>query len=501
MVSMWCAPRFGPNVRPMRKVALTIVGAALLFAPRAVFAQEKQPDAQEALGEAETILKGDPNGFSSEYVAKRAAETSFQAKASEESLRGAQARVNEAVSLLVPRLQTSFGYERLSPLTAPSLGVLVVTQNGPGPITDVNQLQGVPFAFPVILDNWNWTTSLSVPISDYFLRLNHNYTAATKARDAARYDVGATKTKSAADGRIAFYNWLRAKGLVVIAKLALEDQKTHLTDTKNLAQVGNATQVDVLRGETAVAAAELSVVQAQNAAEFTEKNLRIAMHIDDTVAVASSEPLDTTSLQPVTGTLPALIAEAQANRYEVKSIDANAESLRQSAKSARNFAYPNLSAFGDVVVANPNQRVFPLSATWFPTWDAGARITWSPNDVPYALSQASDLESRAANLEAQKQVFREGVALEVTQAFQSVLETDFSLISTAKQLASAREAVRVARELFKAGRVNSTTLTDAETELTRARLQLLNARIEARTARVRLEHALGRDNRLVQLPL
>jgi outer membrane protein len=484
----------------MRKVALTIVGAALLCAPRAAFAQEKQPDAQEALGEAETILKGDPNGFSSEYVGKRAAETSFQVKAYEQSLRGAAARVDEAVALLVPRLQTAFGYERLSPLTAPSLGNLIISTT-PGAITNINQLQSVPFSFPVILDNWNWTTSLNVPISDYFLRLNHNYTAATKARDAARYDVGASKTKSAADGRIAFYNWLRAKGLVVIAKLALDDQKTHLTDTKNLAQVGNATQVDVLRGETAVAAAELSVVQAQNALEFTEKNLRIAMHIDDSVAVASSEPLDTTSLQPVTGTLPALIAEAQANRYEVKSIDANAESLRQSAKSARNFAYPNLSAFGDVTVANPNQRIFPLSQTWFPTWDAGARITWSPNDVPYSLSQAADLDSRAANLEAQKQVFREGVALEVTQAFQSVLETDFSLISTAKQLASAREAVRVARELFKAGRVNSTTLTDAETELTRARLQLLNARIEARTARVRLEHALGRDNRLVQLPL
>jgi hypothetical protein len=118
-----------------------------------------------------------------------------------------------------------------------------------------------------------------------------------------------------------------------------------------------------------------------------------------------------------------------------------------------------------------------------------------------ALSQAADLESRAANLEAQKQVFREGVAIEATQAYQAVLESDFALTSTAKQLASAREAVRVARELFKAGRVNSTTLTDAETELTRARLQLLNARIDARTARVRLEHALGRDNRLVQLPL
>ena len=480
----------------MRKVAVSIVGAALLFAPRAAFAQEKQDDLQS---DADTILKGDPSGFSSDYVGRRAAETSYQVQGYVQAYRGASALVDQAVAQLVPRLQTSFSYERLSPLTAPSLGNLVIAQGDVQP--GCANCQSVPFSFPVILDNWNWTSTLTVPISDYFLRLNHNYTAATKAREAARYDVGASETKSAADGKIAFYNWLRGKGLVVIAQLALDDQKTHLTDTKNLATVGNATQVDVLRGETAVAAAELSVVQANNALALAEKQLRIALHVDDLARLASSEPLDTTSLQPVTGTLAAMISEAQSQRYEVRSIDANAESLRQQAKVQRNFAYPNLGAFGDVVVANPNQRIFPLSQTWFPTWDVGARISWSPNDVATAMTQGANLESRAADLEAQKQVFREGIALEVTQAYQSVLETDFSLTSTAKQLASAREAVRVARELFRAGRVNSTTLTDAETDLTRARLQLLNARIDARTARVRLEHALGRDNRLVKLPL
>ena len=114
-------------------------------------------------------------------------------------------------------------------------------------------------------------------------------------------------------------------------------------------------------------------------------------------------------------------------------------------------------------------------------------------------ANGADVESRAAQLEAQRQVLRDGIALEVTQAYQAVLEADFSVASTQKQLATAREAVRVARELFKAGRVTSTTLTDAETELTRARLQTVNARIDARVARVRLDHALGRDTRDVKV--
>jgi len=356
-----------------------------------------------------------------------------------------------------------------------------------------------PLAFPLVLDNWLLQATLTVPISDYFLRINQNYTAATRARDAARYDLIAARTKSASDGKIAFYNWLGAKGALIVAKLALEDQKTHLTDTRNLFQVGNASQVDVLRGETAVSAAELTVVQTQNLVDLSEKQLRIAMHLDDQAVVASAVSLDGAELPPVIGTLAALIAEGQSQRYEVRSIDANAEVAREQAKVSRAGAYPVVTGFGDAIYANPNQRIFPQTNEWFPTWDLGARITWSPNDVPVALAQASDAQSRAANLVAQRQVLRDGIAIEVTQAFQAVQEADFSLGSTAKQLTSAREAVRVARELFKAGRVNSTTLTDAETELTRARLAVLNARISTRTSRVRLEHALARDNRLVTM--
>ena len=448
--------------------------------------------AQETGDDEETALQGEPNGLTADAVAKRAAQTSYQAQASAETLRGAAARVDAAWAAFLPRLSTVASYTRLSPLTPPSLGNVVVAQGALEP--NCANCQAVPFSFPVIVDNWLLQATLSVPISDYFLRIDQNYTAATNARDAARFDLASARTKSASDGKLAFYNYLRAKGSLVVAKLALEDQKTHLTDTKNLAEVGNATRVDVLRGETAVAAAELAVVQTQNFVDLAAKQLRIAMHVDDSASVASAETLSGAPLPPVHGTLATLISEAQSQRFEIRSVDANAAAAREQAKVSRAGAYPNVSAFGDAILGNPNQRIFPQTQEWFPTWDLGVRITWSPNEIPTALAGAADAMSRAAALDAQKLVMRDGIAVEVTQAYQAVQEADFSLGSTAKQLSSAREAVRVARELFKAGRVNSTTLTDAETDLTRARLALLNARIDAHTARVRLQHALGRDN-------
>ena len=123
----------------------------------------------------------------------------------------------------------------------------------------------------------------------------------------------------------------------------------------------------------------------------------------------------------------------------------------------------------------------------------GVRLTWSPNDAWTASANAREAVARAASLRAQKGRVRDGIELEVTQAWLNARTADQSIISSQQELDSATEAYRVARDLFINGRTTSTTLTDAETELTRSRLDLLNSRADARVARVNLDHALGRD--------
>jgi outer membrane protein TolC len=149
-------------------------------------------------------------------------------------------------------------------------------------------------------------------------------------------------------------------------------------------------------------------------------------------------------------------------------------------------------------LGNPNPRQIPPNNVWLGTWDLGAQLVWSPNDALVAGGNGRDIDSRAATIEANRNVTRDNIEVEVTQALQAVHEADFSIVSSTRELASAEEAARVARELFNNGRGTSTTLTDAESDLTRARLDLLNAKVAAKTARVRLEHALGRDARAYQ---
>lgn len=473
-----------------------------VLAPRAALAQgDAPPPAPPAVAadKPRALVEVSPEGLTADKVAERAAATSYSAKASEEALRGAAARMDAAWTAFLPRLSGLARYTRLSELTPPNLTGgygLVVTSAAPG-TPNPPTVAASGFSFPVVLNNWTFQGTLAVPISDYFLRINQSYTAATLSRDAARFDVAAARAKASADGRVAYYTWLRARGAQIVAQQALADQKTHLTDARNIFTVGRASKADVLRAETAVASAELAVERSKNLVELTEKQVRVAMHDASDAQIVPGEGIDA-PVTPFQGNLQQLTQEGLGGRMEVKSIDANAEAASKSAAVQRAGMFPQVSGAANVTLANPNARVFPQAEYFFTTWDASIQLTWSPNDVLTSMKQGTSGEAQAAQLLAQKEVVRDGITLEVTQAYQQVKEAEFALETGKRELTSAQEAYRVAHELFLNGAATSTTLTDAETELTRSRLDLLNAQVDARVARVRLEHAVGRDARLPQ---
>lgn len=466
------------------------------------------PDVAQATNLAD-LTRVAPGGLTAEQVAARAMATSYQAKAAEATRAAADARAEQAWTNYLPRLGLTARYTRLSTLTPPSIdfgggqGSLVGTPAAAGTLnpspTVAVQLGGDTRAFfPVLLDQYLLNATLAVPISDYFLRISQGYTAALKSEQAARWDTVAARARSYADGKIAYYTWLRARGAVGVAEQTLAVAQAHLKDAQNQFAVGNASKADVLRAETQVAAAELAVERAKSGAVITERQVRVAMHAGEAPLVPG-ESLDGPLPAPQ-APLPRLISDAMSLRPEIKSIDRNAEAARKLADVQRAGRYPVLSAFGDLTYANPNQRRIPLRQEWFPTWAAGAQITWTPNDALLASPGADEAEARAAALDAQKQALRDGIELEVTQAYQALQEADTAVLTTTRQLESSLEGYRVARELFNAGRGTATTLIDAENALAQARFDYLNARVDARLARIRLDHAVGRDARLAAGP-
>ncbi len=439
------------------------------------------------------------SGLTATKVGASAANTSYEAQAALATLESTSARVDQALVGFLPRLSAKATYSRLSEFTPPSLGSgAIVATGAPAGTLNPTPTIAASFSFPLVLNNYLLQAQLAVPVSDYFLRIAKVYSAATHAEDAARFDVVAARAKSSTDGKIAYYNWLRARGQLYISFQAQNDVRAHLKDARNALAAGHASMADVLRAETAAANAELLVERSKSLHDITEKQVMIAIHVPSDERLTIGEYLDIPPTAYV-GNVKALVTQAHSQRPELKSIELNAKASRANATMLRAGRYPSLAAYGEATYANPNPRRVPASNEWFPTWALGAQLTWSPNDVGSANAQGNEWDARAAVLDAQKQLMRDGIELEVTNAYNTVRESDLAITTTRRQLVSATEAHRVARELFVNGRTTSTTLTDAETDLLRARLEGLNASIEARMARVRLEHATGLAAR--QMPI
>src|SRR5262249_39639918 len=156
----------------------------------------------------------------------------------------------------------------------------------------------------------------------------------------------------------------------------------------------------------------------------------------------------------------ALRNEAMTRRPEVRAIEETVGSLQEQVKSVKAGYWPRLDAVGDAIYANPNSRFFFPDNTFRATWDVGAQLTWSPNDALATSGAASEVTARAAQTEQQKAQLRDGVRLEVMQAYQALKEAHVAIETTARSLSAAEEAYRVRHELYKNGRATSVELTD-----------------------------------------
>jgi outer membrane protein len=450
-----------------------------------------------------------PGGLTSEQVAQRAVATSPSLEAKRAELDAASALVDQAMAAFMPQLTLRAAYTRLSPIDVALGGGAIVGVRTPGPLTvgacpggvgqclldATGQRAGAAsFSIQTPLDNYALTASVSVPISDYILRLRGARTAAKRNESAASLSREAEQASVAVEAKVAFYNWVRALGQVAVAERSLERAKARLVDVQTALSLGSATRADALRLEALVAGGESLIAEAQALRDLTVQQLRVLLNEPATKRFDLGEDvLQTDPALPSSDSLEALVAEAMSRRLEIKSMEASATALGASASATRAGMLPRLDAFGDLTYANPNQRSFSGSAEWRASWSVGAAVTWTVNDLLGGAASAASLDANARALLANQAAFKNGIRMEVTSAFLDRQKAQVALGAAGRNAAASQVAYRVATDLYRVGKATTTEVIDVEGELVSAQLQLLNARIDLKLARMKLAHAVGRD--------
>jgi outer membrane protein TolC len=422
-----------------------------------------------------------PGGLTAADVARRAVRTSPEDRSRKADIETAESEIERTRVDYYPRVTLTARYTRLSPITPPEIRLPA----GPG------------LSFPVILDQYLTQAGVTVPLSDYLLRIRQSHDAAVSAREAAELNAVAARRAVAAQAKLAYYGWARARLGEIVTEQSIEQATHHLNFARAARDAGRAPTADVLRAESLVAAAELANARMRNAALLGEARLRTIMHDSPARGAAASTapapyeigedlfgPLDAADA----GEGEALYREAVRTRPELQALERTESSLRSQRDAVQARALPRLDAFGNAYLANPSPRVFPQTDEWRATWDVGVQLSWSPNDFGSTGPTQHALDARRKRLDADRAALSDSIA----SAVLSWREARSSAETADRGLVASEEGYRVRRELFDLGRGTSVELIDAESDVLRARLEMIQARIDARVAQVRLEHAVGR---------
>ena len=436
-----------------------------------------------------------PGGLTADTAATRAVSSSKLVKVDEAKIATAQAAVDTAWDSYFPRLSFTARYTRLSKIDIPNLtggnSIVVAPGVAPGSVVPPGTtLVGAGFSFPVFLNQYVLQASVAVPLSDYVFRIHQAHESTLKNIEAVKWNAKVTQLQVAAQARVAYYQWLRARGAVVVGKTAVAQSEAHLKDLKTQLLLKAATTADVYRSEAQLASAQLVVIQAENLVLVTESGLRTLMHASDEEPLPLGEDL-LAELPTNALDLKALKATAMSKRPELKAVDAQLGSVEETKSVVVAGMFPRLDALGNLYYSRPNQRYVPSLDEFRTSWDVSIQLTWSPNDYLVASDQKKQVEGNLAQLKATREQLVDALNLEVIEAYSKVREQEASVIATNAGLRAAEESYRVRVEQFHNGATTSALVVDTEAELTRARLVALDARVNVRIARSNLRKAVG----------
>lgn len=210
---------------------LGVAFAALLLAqvasPAAVSAQGSVEGMDlDALREA---LAPVPGGLTATQASERAIQVAPSLASERAQVGKAQDSVARLRDNFIPGVELNATYTRLSEVDQPTInfGGMEVT------------------LFPQILDNYALRGTVTFPVSDYFLTLWPSYEGTRGFAEAAQHQLEATRAKTWLNAQELYYDYVYARGTVVVLDDAIQLLEANLSDVESMLAAGLATRADV----------------------------------------------------------------------------------------------------------------------------------------------------------------------------------------------------------------------------------------------------------------
>ena len=272
----------------------------------------------------------------------------------------------------------------------------------------------------------------------------------------------------------AYFDLQQADDQVRIGQESVRASIVSLRDAKARFQAGVATKLEVLEAETQLSRDQQLLTNALAAQAIARRSLAALLDLPQNVTPTAKDPARVVGVwQP---SLQESVVAAYTFREELDQALLDISIANSQANAALGSVQPFLNIFTaftgnifdgneSVITAQPGS-----SGTNYDT-AIGLNLSWKLFDGGAAAAQ-----SRQNKQLAQENTFRfaqrrDGIRLEVEESFYELEKNNRNIVTTSREVISAREALRLARLRFQAGVTTQREVVDNQRDLTQAEVR------------------------------
>jgi outer membrane protein len=399
-----------------------------------------------------------------------------QIRAASAQTRQVTARVGEARSMYLPRLDAQAQYQRATPnfLLSP---MMVHT-----PLTKGYQAQN-ELGLGDSVNYYTFGIVASQLIYD-FGKASGGIAQVEASEQASQADERATTQATATGVRVAYYGVLAAQQLVDVGEETVRNQQKHAEQVRRFVEAGQRTRFDLSSVELNFSNAQIGLVRARNVLGLAKVRLKTAIGLDSAADFSVVEPSPTESSferRPAAD----LITEAERHRPEMRRAEAQLKAQAAGGKAARAGYLPSISALGGVTAAKVEG--FGAGYDWF----VGVGLNWNLFNGMYTTRQVAEARAGEELAAAQRENARQAIAADVEEQRLAIDDAQARGELAERTVATAGERLAQAEHRYETGAGDVLELDDAQITLTNAKAQKVQARYDLAIARARLARALG----------
>lgn len=397
--------------------------------------------------------------YSLEDLYRIALERSERIKISEEDLYIAEKGKDKAVSSLLPRLSVFGSYRKYSEDKRSSPGLVIQPDDS---------------------ISWGLRLDQSLSVS------GREITALNMSKESiekSRYDLRAVKEAYLFNVASAYYDVLRAKKAVEIAKSNLDRLTKHRDAAAIRLKVGEVTKTDLLRAEAELSRGRAELVKSEN-------NLKLTKAILARIAGISGDfdIKEETDREDVAYNLDSLRQIAFSERAEMRSSEVQKRIADDQLKYVRGAYWPIISIEG-VYLRNEE---YPASA--FLNKESlygGLRLNFPLFEGGLRKAEVEEAEARKRQSELIYNDLKKTIAIEVENVYLEFQTQKGILKSLEDQLSYATDNYNSVSRQYQFGLANIIDVIDANTLLITSERQLADAVYNYQLALIRLQRVTG----------